>query len=115
LIVDDNDDVREVIEYFVAMAGYTVTGARSGREALEKLRTIHPCIITLDLMMPDMTGVDFRQAQLADPSFSEVPVVVYSAAFNGGQTAARIGAAAFVEKSQSANDLLRVIREYCLK
>ena len=42
LIIDDNDDVREVLEYFVAVAGYAVTGARNGREALEKLRSIHP-------------------------------------------------------------------------
>ena len=115
LIIDDNDDVREVLEYFVAVAGYTVTGARNGREALEKLRSIHPCIITLDLMMPDMTGVDFRHAQLADERLRDVPVVVYSAAFNGAKTAARIGAVAFVEKSQSVNDLLQVIRQYCLK
>ena len=51
--------------------------------------------------MPDMTGIDFRHAQLADETLRDVPVVVYSAAFKGAKTAARIGAAAFVESRRA--------------
>ncbi len=115
LIVDDNDDIREVLEYFVSTGGYSVTGARNGREALERLQTERPCIIVLDLMMPDMTGPQFREAQLADAALRDIPVVIYSAAFGVAETAARLGVAAYLDKSSSVIELLQLVRQHCLK
>jgi len=78
--------------------GYRVETARGGREALRILRTVHPCIILLDLMMPDMSGYDFRQAQLADDDLKDIPVVIYSAAYDIVEQTKQLGAAGFAQK-----------------
>ena len=115
LIVDDNDDVREVLAFYVGRAGYAVDTARDGAEALEKMRAMCPCIVVLDLAMPGMTGVDFRFAQLADKAIKHVPVLVCSATIDIRETSQKIGAVAFAEKPIEAEALMALIREHCLK
>ena len=115
LLVDDNEDIRDGLTQLIGAEGYTVETARNGREALLKLRDVHPCIILLDLMMPDMTGYDFRQAQLADEELRHIPVVVYSAAFDIREASVRMQAAAYAEKPIVLSRLMALIREHCLK
>ena len=93
LIVDDNDDVREVLAFMVSTAGYRVETAADGFEALDKLREFHPCVVVLDLMMPKMDGQTFRREQLADETVRDIPVVCYSAAPDLRRTAEELGVA----------------------
>jgi CheY-like chemotaxis protein len=115
LLVDDNDDIRDGLTQLIRAEGYAVETARDGREALRKFADVRPCIILLDLMMPDMTGYDFRQAQLADETLKDIPVIVYSAAFDIREAAERLQAAAFAEKPIVLSRLIALIREHCLK
>lgn len=115
LIVDDNDDVRDVLAFYVSREGYDVDTARDGAEALEKMRATCPCIVVLDLAMPGMTGADFRFAQLADRDIKHVPVVVCSATIDIREASHRIGAVAFAEKPIEAGALMAMIRAHCLK
>jgi len=115
LLVDDNDDVRDGLTQLIRAEGYKVETARDGREALRKLLDVHPCIILLDLMMPDMTGYDFRQAQLADPELQNIPVVVYSAAFDIRELSEQMGVAAWAQKPVVIKRLMELIRKHCLK
>ena len=56
-------------------------GAENGRVALSRLRAgLRPCLILLDLIMPEMDGLQFREAQLADPELASIPVLVCSVA-----------------------------------
>lgn len=114
LIVDDNDDVREVLAFMVSTAGFNVETAADGREALEKLRASLPCVVVLDLMMPKMDGQAFRRAQLADADAAVrgIPVVCYSAAADLRQTAEEMGVA-YVEKTGEIGELLQEIRRRC--
>ena len=81
LLVEDDDDIRDTLGEILAQEGYSVTSARNGREALEKLsHAPRPCLILLDLRMPEMDGVQFRQHQLRDRTLSDVPVIVLTAA-----------------------------------
>jgi CheY-like chemotaxis protein len=80
LIVDDDDDVRDACVAVLGEEGYTTRTARNGREALDLLhQDLHPAVILLDLMMPEMNGFEFRARQLADPSIADLPVVVLTA------------------------------------
>jgi CheY-like chemotaxis protein len=79
LIADDDPDVRESLRLLLELQGYSVDEARNGQEALVRLNAAPPCLIVLDLMMPVMDGWQFRRAQLQDPQFASVPVVVISA------------------------------------
>ena len=71
LIVDDDDEIRELLEFDVAQSGYFVDTAKDGLEGLNKALNNSYDLILLDVMMPKMNGVDvaknIRQAKLAIP------------------------------------------------
>lgn len=80
LVVDDDADIREVLEALIGRWGYEVATADSGRQALEILRSEQepPGLVLLDLTMPDMSGWAVRDAMLEEPRLARVPVVVLS-------------------------------------
>jgi len=88
LIVDDDRDMREVLVDLFALEGYRVSAAANGRQALKEARRHPPDIILLDLMMPVMTGWQFRAEQARDPGLARVPVVVMSGFAEGLDVAA---------------------------
>ena len=79
LLVDDDDALREVTAETIENAGYRVVQAADGREALDKMRDLSPCIVLLDLMMPVMDGWAVVSAMDDDPDLAQVPVCVVSA------------------------------------
>lgn len=73
LVVDDDPDLRSLIEYVLAKEGYAVSAVSSGREAIETVRRDEPDLVTLDLTLPDMDGTDVcRELR----TFSDVYVVM---------------------------------------
>jgi len=58
LLVDDEPDIREFIEYNLEKEGYLVVCAENGKEGLEKAKSFQPDLILLDIMMPDMDGIE---------------------------------------------------------
>jgi CheY-like chemotaxis protein len=80
LIVEDDFDVRESLSEALRDEGYDIECAVDGAQALEYLRGGgRPGLILLDLMMPRMSGSEFRMIQKVDPQLSHVPVVLLSA------------------------------------
>ena len=79
LVVDDDRDIRELLVELLASEGYAVASAADGRRALAEARATRPDVILLDLMMPVMSGWEFREAQLRDPELAGIPVVVVTA------------------------------------
>jgi len=71
LIVDDDDEIRELLEFDVAQSGYFVDTAKDGKEGLQKVLNNSYDLVILDVMMPKMNGFDvcrnIRQAKLAIP------------------------------------------------
>ena len=80
LVVEDDDDLRESLVEFIAEEGYQAEAARSGLEALDKLRWgLRPCFILLDLRMGVMNGWEFRKEQKLDPELADIPVIAMTA------------------------------------
>ncbi len=81
LVVEDEDDTRELVQRTLVKAGWATAIATNGREALEHLaqRTSPPDIILLDLMMPVMDGFQFLEALRSNPETRAIPVVVTTA------------------------------------
>ena len=92
--------------------GFEVQTAQNGAEALEVLDRHRPGVILLDLMMPVMTGDEFRQRQLADPRYRDVPVICMTAAHDGRDRAARINADAYFQKPVDFERLVGAVRDY---
>jgi CheY-like chemotaxis protein len=104
LVVDDDRDIRETLEELLHSAGWEVASAANGREGLEQLQRAAFDLVVLDLMMPVMTGWQFREAQLRDPSVAHVPVIVISAV----HPATALDAAAFLPKPFDIDQLLEL-------
>ena len=79
LVVDDDEDTREMLTLLLGLEGYQVAGAVDGLDALEQIRAHgRPALILLDLRMPRMNGRDFTQALREDTALASTPIVVLS-------------------------------------
>ncbi len=108
LIIDDDSDIREVVGEALLFAGYQVSTARDGREGLVQARSFRPSLILLDLMMPGMSGWEFRAAQLRDAALSAIPVVVVTALGHDPD----IEVSAVLAKPFRLDDLLDQVRRF---
>ncbi len=80
LLVDDDDDLRESIAEGLEDAGFTVTRATDGKDALGHLRTSSlPSLVLLDLLMPGMNGWQLCEVMHADPVLTDIPIVALTA------------------------------------
>lgn len=115
LIVDDDYGIREVMSEILEDAGYEVATAADGDEALRYLQAASslPCLILLDLMMPVMTGWEFRLAQQQDPRLAAIPVVALSARRSVTHETYTITVDAFLHKPVDLDHLLEVVAGYC--
>ena len=112
LVVEDNDDVREMMAVTLELEGHEVSTAVNGRDALNKLRAgDRPCVILLDLMMPVMNGWEFRNVLERDPILKSVPVVIVSAAT--AELVHNADAAAYLPKPLDMEQLLHVVGGFC--
>ncbi|MGR8981160.1 MAG: response regulator [Gammaproteobacteria bacterium] len=79
LVVDDNDDNRNILSRKLARQGHRITMAESGRRALEWLRRAPFDMVLLDIMMPGMDGYEVLDNIKSDPNLRPIPVVIISA------------------------------------
>ncbi len=109
LVVDDEPQILRVMRASLPPRGYEVVTAHSGQEALDQIQKEMPDLIILDLVMPEMSGLEVcRQVR----EFSSVPIVVLSA--KGSEhdkiTALDLGADDYVTKPFSMDELLARVR-----
>lgn len=79
LIVDDEDDILDLLEYNLGREGFDTAVARDGVEALEKVRDIDPDLIILDVMMPNMDGMEVCRRLRQDAHYRTVPILMLTA------------------------------------
>jgi PAS domain S-box-containing protein len=79
LLVEDNEETRELMTRTLESSGWVVSGAGNGQEALDIMADLQPRLILLDLMMPVMDGFDFLAALRAKPKWQHIPVIVVTA------------------------------------
>ncbi len=110
LVIDDDSELRESLALLLALKGYEVVTARDGREALETLQGgPRPCLIVLDLMMPEMDGLQFRRLLLEDPMLATIPVVLCSGHPTAPHLAKQLGVVACFEKPFDVQLLLGIV------
>jgi CheY-like chemotaxis protein len=112
LVVEDNDDVREMMALALQLNGHDVRLAANGRDALAQLQAgVKPNLILMDLMMPVMTGWELRAALNDDPRARDIPVVVISALPT--ESVERLHDTVYVGKPVDIDRLLEMVGSYC--
>ena len=117
LIVDDESSIRDLLGLFLTHNGYTVATAVNGAAALQLLEQSAelPELILLDLMMPMMNGLEFRDAQRQTPALAGIPVAVISAAENIHEKTDLLDADAYLDKPIDFAALLATAERFCEK
>src|SRR3954447_24015252 len=111
LLIDDDAVFGIAVAQVLGGHGFAVHVAANGREALDLLRRGPPVrLILLDLMMPGMSGWQFRQEQIRDPALASIPVVILSAADQLPEKAEALWAADWFHKPIDLEELLAVVQ-----
>lgn len=110
MLVDDDPQLRHVVSMFFELEGYNVVQAKDGREAITMLAEYIPDVILLDLMMPDVPGLEVCKHVRADRRLKDIPVVVFTAAEVQEEELTAAGADRFITKPYSLEGLRRVVR-----
>jgi two-component system response regulator MprA len=111
LVVEDDRDIRDSVVEVLEAAGYEVSAASDGRQALRVLDAgPRPDVILLDLMMPNMNGFEFREAQLANAEHASIPIAVLTADADAKLKAQQLQASGWVRKPIKIEPLLDLVR-----
>ena len=79
LIVDDDVTITELMKALMMMEGHQPTTLNDSTKALDVVSTVNPDLITLDLMMPGISGFELCEMLHQDPRFSRIPIMIVSA------------------------------------
>ena len=117
LIVDDEEDIRTYLNSLFINNGYDTEMAADGEEAFRKVKEFGPDVITLDIIMPNQSGVGFYRNLKKSDAYSGIPVIIVSAITGYKDFFARDRGGLpkpqeFVEKPFSTEDLLSKVGAY---
>lgn len=106
LIVDDEPQIGKIIGLKLKLAGYDVASTTSGTEAIDLIRTQKFDVMLLDILMPEVNGFDVLDKVR---TFSQIPVIVFTARQDIFEMAKSLGADDFISKSLNPDYLLEKI------
>jgi two-component system alkaline phosphatase synthesis response regulator PhoP len=108
LVVDDEVNITQILEFSIGAEGYEVIAAQNGEEAIDKARREQPDLIILDIMMPIIDGYEACRILKANPLTKNIPVILLTA--KGRDIDRRlgyeVGATDYIIKPFSPNKLI---------
>lgn len=112
LVVDDNAVDRSRMEKLMSDAGYLVSTAANGAQALEMAKRLKPGLIMMDVNMPEMDGFAATRNLRNDPETKEIPVILVTAKDQKADKAwgQMLGAKGYITKPYTDEDVLSVVR-----
>ena len=114
LVVEDQEDNRQILRDLLASAGFRMVEAHDGEQALTVARSERPNLILMDIQLPILDGYDATRSIKRDPELKHIPVIaVTSYALSGDEERAReAGCDGYVAKPYSPRDLLARIGQF---
>ena len=111
LVVDDNEDNLRVTEEILKTHGFTVHTARDGAGALRSIEQSHPSVVLLDVMLPDMDGMEVLDRLRSNSAHAKLPVILVTAKSQDEDVIAgyKIGADYYITKPFTSRQLLHGI------
>ncbi|MDB5101066.1 MAG: response receiver CheY associated with MCPs of class [Cyanobacteria bacterium RYN_339] len=112
LIVDDEPDIRMILETYLQAHGFQTLTAADGIEAVEVGTAQRPDLVLLDVMMPDMSGFQVARLLKDDPTTSAIPVIMLTAKTQQSDRFWGLdsGAVAYIHKPFDLQDVLDQVR-----
>ena len=112
IVVEDESDIREVIEHNLCREGYVVRATPNGEDGLHLARTASPDLVLLDLMLPGLDGVEVCRRLKADPVTRSIPVIMVTAKGEESDVVRGldVGADDYVAKPFSPKELLARVK-----
>lgn len=114
LIVEDDPDIRKLLDATLTFRGYRVITAHNGREGLEAIQSKRPEIVIADIMMPKLDGFGLVHRLRINPETRDIPVVFITATYvapEDREFALNIGATRFIQKPVDLEKFLTTIAE----
>jgi DNA-binding response OmpR family regulator len=118
LIVEDDPDIRALLDTTLRFRNYGVVAAQNGREALEIIQKKHPTLVIADIMMPHLDGFGLVHRMRINPETRAIPVVFITATYVAPEDrdfALRIGATRFIQKPVDLDKFLAMIDELLMQ
>ena len=112
LCVDDEKNILDLLAFNLGNTGYSVMTETTGRKAVETAKELGPALIILDLMLPDITGMEALRLLRANPATASVPIIVLTAADSEADTllAFELGADGYVKKPFGIRELMARVK-----
>jgi two-component system alkaline phosphatase synthesis response regulator PhoP len=112
LVVEDEADLAEVLSYNLRREGYRVSSAGTGKEGLQRVRSEKPDLILLDLMLPDVDGLEVCRLVRQDPAAAATPIIMLTAKSEETDVVVGLGIGAddYVPKPFSVKELLARVK-----
>ena len=117
LIVDDDITITELMKALVTVEGHEPTTVNDSLQAMEIAKSLNPDLITLDLMMPGLTGFELCKLLHDDPSFANTPIVIVSAKDDSEskEQAKQAGATDYLTKPFGLEEFINKIKPFVTK
>lgn len=114
LVVEDQEDNRQILRDLLASAGYAMSEAGDGEAGVAAAKTERPDLILMDIQLPLLDGYEATRRIKADPDLKAIPIIVVTSyALSGDEAKARAaGCDAYVTKPYSPRQLLAKIQEF---
>ncbi|OGO73010.1 MAG: hypothetical protein A2Z49_04490 [Chloroflexi bacterium RBG_19FT_COMBO_56_12] len=111
LVVEDEPDTAEMFAEMIRLKGYQVLKCFGGAQAIDHLTTVKPTVVVLDVMMPDISGLDVLDFIRSNPTLADLPVIVVSARGLNSDIKAGLeaGATVYLTKPVSYMDLIAAV------
>ena len=111
LVVDDEPEITEIVETFLAEKGVQVKTENTPNKAIEIARAFKPDVILLDIMMPGVDGYDICQSLKNDPQFADVPIIFLTGKDRSDDMGRsfKSGGDMFIKKPFSCERLLEIV------
>jgi putative two-component system response regulator len=112
LIIDDDETMTKLLKALVKMDGHMATTVNDSTKAMEVAASVEPDLITLDLMMPGLSGFELCELLHQDPRFAAIPIIIVSARDDSESRARalRAGAIDYMIKPFDADEFMQKIQ-----
>jgi two-component system alkaline phosphatase synthesis response regulator PhoP len=117
MIIEDDEELNEILQYNLNRAGYKTAQVWDGRVAMTELQSNPPDLVLLDVMLPGADGWEVCKFMSSDPKLKSIPIIVFTAksAREDFDQARQFNLAGFFTKPYATADVLRHVQKVLLK